>query len=84
MNFVKLNVLHIHFTDSDSFPLHLPSCPNMAFFGAYNNDCIYFEKDIHELLTFSAENGVLIIPEIDTPAHTRSWSRAPEYSTINS
>lgn len=25
MNLVKLNVLHIHFTDSDSFPVYIPT-----------------------------------------------------------
>ena len=28
-------------------------------------------------------NGVNIIPEIDSPAHTRSWAMSPELNEIN-
>ena len=34
----KMNVLHIHFTDSESFPLELRVYPNITNFGSYSND----------------------------------------------
>lgn len=36
MRIAKMNVLHIHFTDSDSFPLEIPGFPEVSEFGAFN------------------------------------------------
>jgi len=34
----KLNVFHWHITDSESFPILLPSHPNIALGGAFSED----------------------------------------------
>ncbi|KAJ8911417.1 hypothetical protein NQ315_005950 [Exocentrus adspersus] len=65
----KLNVLHWHVTDSQSFPLELPSLPNMTKCGAYDKDRIYSPKDIEELVTYAKIRGVRILLEIDGPSH---------------
>jgi len=44
--YAKLNVLHIHFTDDESFPLYLISYTNMTYYGAFSQDEIYSEKDV--------------------------------------
>ena len=41
MAMVKLNVLHWHFSDTQSFSMRLPNLPLLAEFGAYNEDIIY-------------------------------------------
>ncbi|KAG5000353.1 beta-hexosaminidase 2-like [Glycine soja] len=72
----KLNVLHLHLTDAESFPLVLPSEPALAEKGAYAPHMVYSPKDVKKLVEFGLDHGVRIIPEIDTPGHTASWALA--------
>ncbi|RZC38328.1 beta-N-acetylglucosaminidase NAG2, partial [Asbolus verrucosus] len=75
----KLNVLHWHITDSQSFPLDLPNLPNMTKYGAYSADKIYHPNDIKELLSYAKLRGVRIIIEIDAPAHAgNGWQWGPQ------
>ena len=36
MRTIKLNILHIHFVDSESFPVYIETLPNITKYGAYN------------------------------------------------
>jgi len=69
MSYVKMNRLHLHLTDTGSFPLQIPSQPNMTRYGAYSATEMYSPEDIADLVQFGREHGVQIIPEVDTPAH---------------
>uniref|UniRef100_A0A1J3IYZ7 Beta-hexosaminidase n=1 Tax=Noccaea caerulescens TaxID=107243 RepID=A0A1J3IYZ7_NOCCA len=78
----KLNVFHWHITDSQSFPLVLPSEPSLAAKGAYGPDMVYTPEDVSKIVQFGFEHGVRVLPEIDTPGHTGSWGEAyPEIVT---
>ena len=35
------------------------------------------------LIQLAKDNAVSIVPEFDTPAHTRSWGLAPEWKSKN-
>jgi len=48
----KLNILHIHFTDSDSFPLEVKSYPDITIEGAYSPEEIYTAKDVTEMIEY--------------------------------
>ncbi|GMH04436.1 hypothetical protein Nepgr_006275 [Nepenthes gracilis] len=72
----KLNVFHWHITDSQSFPLLLPSEPKLAEKGSYGPDMQYSPEDVKRIVEFGFEHGVRILPEIDTPGHTGSWAKA--------
>ncbi|CAI9103269.1 OLC1v1001723C1 [Oldenlandia corymbosa var. corymbosa] len=69
----KLNVFHWHITDSHSFPLVVPSEPELAGKGAYGEDMKYSPEDVKNVVKFGMEHGVRVLPEIDMPAHTGSW-----------
>ncbi|KAK4410991.1 Beta-hexosaminidase 2 [Sesamum angolense] len=78
----KLNVFHWHITDSHSFPLVVPSEPEMAAKGAYGEDMKYTAADVKRVVEYGMEHGVRVVPEIDMPAHTGSWAEAyPEIVT---
>ncbi|XP_057807586.1 beta-hexosaminidase 2-like [Salvia miltiorrhiza] len=82
MSMNKLNVFHWHVTDSHSFPLVVPSEPEMAEKGAYGEDMKYTAADVKRVVEFGLEHGVRVVPEIDMPAHTGSWAKAyPEIVT---
>lgn len=64
-----MNVFHWHISDSQSFPLVLPSLPGFSQLGAYSPEMVYTEADIKELVEYADDRGVRIIPELDAPAH---------------
>lgn len=42
-----MNVLHIHFTDDESFPLFMESDPKITETGAYSSEYVYSLSDIN-------------------------------------
>jgi len=82
MMFSKLNVFHWHLTDSESFPFFFPSHPNFTKFGSFSSKQVYSEHDIKEIVNYAYVRGIRIIPELDSPAHLRSWSEAPEAAKL--
>ncbi|EAZ04440.1 hypothetical protein OsI_26587 [Oryza sativa Indica Group] len=72
----KMNVFHWHITDSQSFPLELPSEPALAEKGSYGDGMRYTVDDVKLIVDFAMNRGVRVVPEIDTPGHTASWAGA--------
>ncbi|KAL5196505.1 hypothetical protein ABZP36_000017 [Zizania latifolia] len=72
----KMNVFHWHITDSQSFPLELPSEPALAEKGSYGEDMRYTVEDVNLIVDFAMHRGVRVVPEIDMPGHTASWAGA--------
>jgi len=69
----KMNVLHWHAVDAQSFPVDTPSAPDMKK-GAYGDD-IYSMDDIRGIKDFAIDRGVRIIFEFDGPGHAASWGK---------
>ena len=65
----KLNVLHLHMTDSESFPLVLESRPEFARL-AFSPGERYTLPELSELANFSAARGIRLVVEVDLPGHT--------------
>uniref|UniRef100_A0A0D6QY62 beta-N-acetylhexosaminidase n=1 Tax=Araucaria cunninghamii TaxID=56994 RepID=A0A0D6QY62_ARACU len=76
MSYNKLNVFHWHITDSQSFPLDLPSEPALAQKGAYSSAMRYSQRDVRDIVEYGRNHGVRVVPEIDTPGHSASWAEA--------
>ncbi|CAO3648518.1 unnamed protein product [Cunninghamella echinulata] len=68
----KMNVLHWHATDSQSWPLVFKSHPELSAKGAYSKKEIYTPKDVQTIIKYAESRGVRVILEIDMPAHTAS------------
>jgi len=79
---VKLNVFHWHITDSDSFPMYMPSHPKLSQFGAFSAEETYSQSDVEEIVNYAILRGIKIIPEVDAPSHTGSWALDPEFSNL--
>lgn len=63
----KLNVFHWHITDSHSFPILLPSEPELARKGSYGRDMIYSPADVRWVVDYAMSRGIRVIPEFDAP-----------------
>lgn len=65
----KLNVLHLHATDTQSWPLEIPALPRLTEAHAYAPGLTYSPADIAALQEYAIHRGVQIIVEIDMPSH---------------
>ncbi|XP_077228004.1 beta-hexosaminidase 3-like [Tasmannia lanceolata] len=72
MTYTKLNVLHWHIVDTQSFPLEIPSYPKL-WNGAYSLSERYTMADAVEIVQYAQRRGVNILAEIDVPGHAFSW-----------
>lgn len=72
MAYAKLNVLHWHIVDSQSFPLEIPSYPKL-WDGAYSYSERYTIADASEIVSYAQRQGINVLAEIDVPGHARSW-----------
>jgi hexosaminidase len=79
MAYNKFNKLHLHATDSQSWPLEIPSLPDLAGKGAYFPGLSYSPAELANLQRYGALQGVEVLVEIDLPGHTASiWHGYPD------
>mmetsp|Transcript_7284 Transcript_7284/g.21522 ORF Transcript_7284/g.21522 Transcript_7284/m.21522 type:complete len:553 (+) Transcript_7284:73-1731(+) len=69
----KMNVLHLHITDDQSFPVESDAVPELAVAGVFHPSQKYTADDIEALVTYGTNRGIHVVPEFDMPAHTASW-----------
>ncbi len=72
MSFSKLNVLHWHMVDGQSFPLISPSHPSLSK-GAFSSSERYTLRHIRSVVRYAKDRGIRVIVELDTPSHCTSW-----------
>lgn len=78
----KFNRLHWHITDAQSWPLEIPSMPELADKGVYVNDQRYTPEDVKAVYAYGANLGITVAMEIDMPGHTSSvWFSHPDLIT---
>ncbi len=69
----KMNYLHVHFTDNDSFALPSARIPRISSEKAYTREQIAFLNE------YCNNRGITIVPEIDLPGHSTAMiKRCPE------
>jgi len=74
MGMAKLNVLHLHLTDAQSFPLDVPAQQGLTNKGVYSPEQVYTAEDFQDLSAYAELRGVEVVPEIDAPAHVgKGW-----------
>jgi len=78
----KMNVLHMHLSDAQSFPMEVPALPGLAN-SAFSPKAVYSTKDMTDFITYARGRGVMIVPEADIPAHTASWRFVSDDVTAN-
>ena len=73
---VKFNRLHLHATDSQSWPLEIPSLPELAAKGAFHSSQIISASSLAALQNYGLYRGISVYIEIDSPGHTASIGHA--------
>lgn len=78
MSSCKMNVLHWHATDSQSFPMEFPRVPMLHTFGSYSPNEVYTPKDVRFIVKFAKVRGIRVLIEIDGPSHSSiGWEWGP-------
>ena len=72
MAFSKFNRLHLHASDAQSWPLEIPSLPELSSKGAYHPSQVWSVSDLHQVQSFGFARGIEVYIEIDMPGHTAS------------
>jgi hexosaminidase len=67
----KLNVLHWHMVDSQSWPYVSSKYPELAEKGAFCRDCTYNTTQIQNIVQTAASLGIRVVIEIDLPGHSQ-------------
>lgn len=82
MTYNKLNVLHWHIVDDQSFPYVSLRFPELATTSAYNDKAVYTPEMVQRVMQSARLRGIRVILEFDTPGHTNAFGRAyPELLT---
>ena len=76
MSMNKMNVLHWHLTDSQSFPYKTKSSPEVAAKGAFHPKLVYTTSDIQSVVHEAYLRGIRVVPEVDMPGHTQSIAKS--------
>lgn len=92
MSMSKLNVLHWHVVDSQSFPLVTDVFPALAEQASFPPNsflcrqpvCNYTKEDVKDIVQYAYQRGIRVVVEIDTPGHSYSWGLAYPNVTVGS
>eukprot|EP01051_Picozoa_sp_SAG22_P008343 SAG22_NODE_630_length_8383_cov_5.839469_6_plen_591_part_00 len=77
VSYSKMNTIHWHAVDSQSFPLELTSFPKLAEIGAYTMGkykMTYSVAEQEDIVEYARLRGVRIVLELDLPGHSDVWA----------
>ena len=72
--YAKVNVLHWHMVDSQSYPFQSKTYPKL-WDGAYSDQERYTQADIAAVVEYARLRGVRVMVEFDMPGHAGSWCK---------
>ena len=73
MSTAKLNVLHWHLIDIESFPVQSERYPLLSGKGAFKPNLVYTKDNLTDIVHYGGLRGVRIMPEFDIPGHA-GWA----------
>ena len=74
----RMNVLHWHIVDSQSFPCGSDTFPQLAEKGAFSEKAIYSTSEMRDIVAYGKSRGVRVMPEWDIPGHGSWGAGMPE------
>ncbi|KNC55514.1 beta-hexosaminidase subunit A1 [Thecamonas trahens ATCC 50062] len=74
----KLNVLHWHIVDAQSFGFVVAEYPELSKYGAWHPTAIFTQAEIAAVVAHGKSLGIRVVPEFDGPGHAAAWGAAPD------
>ena len=74
MTYAKINTMHWHIVDAQSFPYISPTYPKLAQ-GAWSLQERFTQNDVEDVVEYARQRGVRVVIEVDTPGHASSWCK---------
>ena len=75
----KINMFHWHLTDNPAWRIECRAYPELNdpknHVQGRNEGQFYTYKEIHDVIRYAKERGIMIIPEIDMPGHSQYFNR---------
>jgi hexosaminidase len=71
MEYVKLNVLHLHLSDDQGFRVESKRRPRLNEVASGGQ--FYTQTEVRDLIAYARERGIRVVPEFDVPGHAVSW-----------
>ncbi len=81
----KLNVFHWHLIDDCGWRIEIKKYPKLTEIGAWRGEGdkrhggFYTQEEIKEVVAYAAARNIIVVPEIEVPAHTLSALAAYPY-----
>lgn len=66
MSWVKINTLHWHVVDSQSFPLQIAGFENLSDKGAYSAEEVYTTEHVREIVSYAGAVGFFSLNHLHT------------------
>src|SRR2546430_8810005 len=66
-----MNVLHLHLSDDQGFRVESKRFPKLHEMGS--DGMYYTQGELRDFVDFAHDRGIRVLPEFDTPGHSRSW-----------
>ncbi|ODA77962.1 hypothetical protein RJ55_06565 [Drechmeria coniospora] len=72
----KMNILHWHITDSQSWPIQIDHYRDLLTRDAYSARETYSPAQVRDIIRYARRRAVRVVPEIDMPGHSASgWQQ---------
>ena len=68
---VKMNVFHWHLSEDQGFRIESKRYPKLQELGS--GGLYYTQEQVRDVIAYTADRGVRVIPEFDMPGHTSAW-----------
>ena len=87
----KLNVLHWHVIDGESFPVVSDRFPLLSAKGAFkprqkgckkDSSCVYSQDTIRSIVQHAYARGIRVVAEFDSPGHSKAWGAGYPNATV--
>ena len=78
----KLNILHWHFSDDESFPMYSETFPDLTDYTAFSKEEVYKPYMVKEIVEYGKIRGVKVVPELEGPGHMNALGSYPKLKDL--
>ncbi len=79
MEQVKLDVLHLHLSDSQGFRVESRLFPRLQQVASHGQ--FYTQREMRDLVAYAGDRGIRVVPEFDLPGHSLALLQAyPQFA----